>query len=38
MVGNDGKFDSISRVQAIAAALNFRHMEKQFFAFVNLII
>lgn len=38
MISNDGKFDGVSRVQAVAAALNFRHVEEEFLALVNLII
>lgn len=38
MIGNDGELDSVARVQAVAAALNFGHVEEQLLTFVDLVI
>lgn len=38
MIGYDGEFDSVTRVQAVAAALHFRHMEEEFLAFIDFVI
>lgn len=38
MVGDDGKFNGVTRIQTIAASLNFRHVEEEFLAFINLVV
>lgn len=38
MVCNDGELHCIAGVQAVAAALNFCHVEKQFLPFIDLVI
>lgn len=38
MVCDDGEFDSVTWIQAVAASLNFRHVEEQLFAFLDFVI
>lgn len=38
MIRNDGKFNSVARIQAIAAASNFSHVEEQFFPLIDFIV
>ena len=38
MIGDDGEFNSVAGIQTVATALDFRHMEEEFLAFIHLII
>jgi hypothetical protein len=38
VVCDDGELNGVARVQAVAAALNLRHVEEEFFALVDLVV
>lgn len=38
MVCDNGELDSVTRIQAIAAPLNLRHVEEQFLTFVDFVV
>lgn len=38
MISYDREFNSVTRIEIVTVALNFRHVKEEFFSFLNLIV